>query len=227
MQHLIVTAKKVKSLYTRQKAVQQHPGEDVTKTVDNFFSTSKMKMTPALQHGVNHEGDAKKYYVKAMKKKIKMDEPGLVLSGEHGWVGASPDGIRKCSCCPDTSMEIKCPFKGYNMGPKDAFLLDTVSGKVENNGNYLKIHLYYFQVQTGTAVCNLTQCDFIVFTIKGIHIVKVSFDKDFWNSIIDTVKTFYITKLIRALLLELRYLYILIQLTVKTTQRLSFKNIKP
>ena len=165
-------------------------------------------MTPALQHGIDHEGDAKKYYVKAMKKKHKkftMEEPGLVLSGEHGWVGASPDGIRKCSCCPVTLIEIKCPFKGYNMDPKDTFLLDTVGGKVNNNGNYYlkKSHLYYFQVQAGMAVCNLTQCDFIVFTIKGIHIVKVSFDEDFWNSIIGTVKTFYITELIRTLLLKL------------------------
>ena len=82
------------------------------------------------------------------------------------------------------------------MDPKDAFLLDTVGGKVENNGNYYlkKNYLYYFQVQTAMTVCNLTHCDFIVFTIKGINIVKVSFDEDFWNSIIATVKTFYITR---------------------------------
>ena len=67
MRHLLVTTKKVKSLYTRQKNCPTAFGEDVTKTVDNFLSSPKVKMTPALQHGIDHEDDAKKYYVKAMK----------------------------------------------------------------------------------------------------------------------------------------------------------------
>jgi hypothetical protein len=56
---------------------------------------------------------------------------GFVLSGEHGWLGASPDGIRKCSCCPYTLLEIKCPFKGADIDPKKALLLDTIGGNID------------------------------------------------------------------------------------------------
>ncbi|XP_028412514.1 uncharacterized protein LOC114535352 [Dendronephthya gigantea] len=132
MRHLLVTAKKVKGLYTRQKTVEKNPNEDVTKTVHNFLSPTKMeKYPPAIQHGIDNEPDAKKYYIRAMTKKhrnLELEEPGLVLSGKHGWLGASPDGLRKCGCCPLTLVEIKCPYKGFDMDPKEAFLLDTIGG---------------------------------------------------------------------------------------------------
>ena len=53
------------------------------------------------------------------------------------------------------------------------------------------------------AVCGVTQCDFVVFTNKGIHIVTVDFDENFWKSTIDKVKKFYTQKIIKTLLLEL------------------------
>ena len=66
---------------------------------------------------------------------------------EHGWVGASPDGIRKCTC-PDTLLEIKCPYKGADIDPKEAFHLKSVGGNTDKNGNYFlkTTHLHYFQI---------------------------------------------------------------------------------
>ena len=34
--HLLVTGKKMKGLFTRQKTVEKNPNEDVSKTVQNF-----------------------------------------------------------------------------------------------------------------------------------------------------------------------------------------------
>ena len=108
--------KKNKGLYTRQKTIEKNPGEDVSKTVQNFMAPKPLKTyQAAIQYGINHEQYAKDAYIKIMKKKhtnLTIEEPGLMLSKEHGWVGASPDGIRKCSCCTDTLLEIKCPSKG-------------------------------------------------------------------------------------------------------------------
>ena len=45
-----------------------------------------------------------------------------------------------------------------DMDPKEAFLLETVGGDTDKNGNsFLKktTHLHYFQIQTGMAVCGL------------------------------------------------------------------------
>ena len=208
MRHLLVTGKKIKNLYTRQKTTERNPQEDVTKTVQNFVSPpTHMKTYPvAIQYGINKEQDAREAYIKIMRKhaNLSMEEPGLVLSGEHGWLGASPDGIRKCSCCPYTLLEIKCPFKGADIDPKEAFLLDTIGGNIDKDGNYFlkTTHIHYFQIQTGMAVCGLKKCDFVVFTSKGIYVINIDFDEAFWNSTVNTVKTFYTKNIIRTLLLS-------------------------
>ena len=53
--------KKIKGLYTRQKAIEKkNPGEGVTKTVHNFMSPKPLKTYPAvMQYGIRNEQDAK------------------------------------------------------------------------------------------------------------------------------------------------------------------------
>ena len=75
---------------------------------------------------------------KSMKKKhcsFDLKEPGFIISSSYSWTGASLDGIRKCQCCDPSVVEIKCPFKGKDLDPKIAFLLPTVGGKKDENGN--------------------------------------------------------------------------------------------
>lgn len=210
MRHLMVTGKKMKSLYTRQKTVERSPNEDVTKTVQNFLTPSNRTHhhPPAIQYGIEKEEQAKLSYCKIMKKKhrnFNLKETGLVLSSDYGWVGASPDGIRECGCCSDTLVEFKCPFTGKDMDPKAAFLLGSVGGAIDCNGlPYIREnHIHYFQIQTGMAVCGLKQCDFVLFTNKGIFMVNIGFNKDFWKSTIRTVQLFYTEQIITTLLLQL------------------------
>jgi hypothetical protein len=190
-----------------------NPNEDVSKTVQNFLTPSRPfennKCPVAIKYGTEMEDEAKTSYCRIMKKqhiKFGFSETGLVLSLDHGWVGASPDGIRKCHCCEDTLVEFKCPYTGRDMDPKSAFLLDTVGGAINEAGfPYIrKNHIHYFQVQTGMAVCGLKQCDFVVFTNMGIYIAKVEFDEEFWKSTISPVKLFYTKKIISALLLQIQ-----------------------
>ncbi len=211
--HLLVTGKKIKGLFTRQKTVEKNPNEDVSKTVQNFLTPSKPfennKCPVAIKYGTEKEDEAKTCYCRIMKKqhiKFGFSESGLVVSPDHGWVGASPDGIRECYCCEDTLVEFKCPYTGRDMDPKSAFLLDTVGGAINKAGfPYIrKNHIHYFQVQTGMAVCGLKQCDFVVFTNMGIFLAKVEFDEEFWKSTISTVKLFYTKKIIPALLLQIQ-----------------------
>ena len=193
--------------------MEKNPNEDVSKTVQNFLTPSKPfennKCPVAIKYGTEKEDEAKTCYCRIMKKqhiKFGFSETGLVLSPDHGWVGASPDGIRECYCCEDTLVEFKCPYTGRDMDPKSAFLLDTVGGAINIAGfPYIrKNHIHYFQVQTGMAVCGLKQCDFVVFTNMGIFLAKVEFDEEFWKSTISTVKLFYTKKIIPALLLQIQ-----------------------
>ena len=50
------------------------------------------------------------------------------------------------------------------------------------------------------AIANMDICDFIVYTSKGIEVVEVNFDADFWKDVFDTVSLFYPKQLVKSLL---------------------------
>ena len=161
----------------------------------------------AIEHGIKEEENAKFYYSKLNEKKhcsFDLEEPGLLISSSYSWIIASLDGIRKCQCCEPTVVEIKCPFKGKDLDPKNAFLLPTVGGKKDENGNVFldKNHLHYFQVQTGMAVAGLKTCDFVTHTSKGIFIVTITFNDKFWVTVVATVYKFYCQQIVPSFLME-------------------------
>ena len=92
----------------------------------------------AKEHGIKEEENAKCYYSKFSEKQhcsFDHQEPGLLISSSYSWIRASLDGIRECQCCDPSVVEIKYKFKGKDLDPKIAFLLSTVSGGRDGNGN--------------------------------------------------------------------------------------------
>ena len=93
----------------------------------------------AIEHVIKEEENAKCYNSEFSEKphcSFDLLEPGLLVSSSYFWIGASLNGIRKFHCCDPSVEEIKCPFKGRDLDPKIAFLLPTVGGKKEENGNF-------------------------------------------------------------------------------------------
>lgn len=54
----------------------------------------------------------------------------------------------------------------------------------------------------GMAISGMDKCDFIVYTEKGIDIVEVPFDADFWNDVFKTVSRLYKNYILSSLLLK-------------------------
>ena len=138
MRHLLVTGKKIKSLYTRKKTLEK--GADVSLAVKKLTEQKEFKENQvypeAIEHGKKEEENAKFYYSKVNEKKhcsFDLKEPGFLISSSYSWTGASLDGIRKCQCCDPSVVEIKCPFKGKDLDLKIAFLLPTVGGKKKSS----------------------------------------------------------------------------------------------
>ena len=211
MRHLLVTGKSIKALYTRQKTIEKNPLTDVSLTVKNFIARKKydenQRYPDAIEHGIKEECNAKFYYSKVCEKQhsaFELKEPGLLISAKYSWLGGSLDGIRKCSCCNPAVVEIKCPFNGKDLDPKTAFLLPSVGGVKDENGNFYldENHLYYFQVQTYMAVSGFNTCDFVTYTSKGIHVVTVNFNANFWETVVTKVYKFYYKQIIPSILLE-------------------------
>lgn len=211
MRHLLVTGKKMKSLYTRQKNLDKNPLTYVSVTVKNFTEQTEFEekqMYPeAIQYGINEENNAKFYYSKVSEKQhssFELEEPGLLISRQHSWIGASLDDIRKCQCCGPSVVELKCPFTGKDLDPKIAFLLP-----IDKNGKYFldENHIHYFQVQTCMAVSGFKTCDFVTYTSKGIFVITINFNVKFWETVVATVFKFYCKQIVPSFLLEAFHSY--------------------
>ena len=69
--------------------------------------TVKFK-TAATSWGCQHETDALEQYTKTSNHNdLRVSQSGLVLSIEHPYFGASPDGFVCCSCCGSGVCEVK------------------------------------------------------------------------------------------------------------------------
>ena len=69
MRHLMVTGKKVKSIYTRQKTLEQKPLTDISKTVKKFLDEKSVRINSvATQYGVDHGRKPYSSTVRSAKK---------------------------------------------------------------------------------------------------------------------------------------------------------------
>ncbi|CAH3123013.1 unnamed protein product [Pocillopora meandrina] len=70
-------------------------------------------------------------------------EPGLLIISGYFWIGASLNGNRKSQCCDPTEIGINYPFLRKDLDSKIAFLLPTVDGKKDENGNFFSTKIIY------------------------------------------------------------------------------------
>lgn len=112
MRHILVTGKKIKSLYTWQKTLENYALTDVSLTVENFIDQKEFKENQvypeAIECGIKEGENAKFYHSKVSEKhhcSFDLEEPGLLISSSYSWTGASLDGIRRCHCCKPSVVE--------------------------------------------------------------------------------------------------------------------------
>ena len=178
---------------SRMKAVCHtditNPAQSLVKSIrypEVFNFTSKQ-----TNWGCRHEKQARDRYEKTVRFKhtnLQVAECGLFINPQWLFVGASPDGIITCDCCPKGVLEIKCPFchRGESIAAAITsdknFSLTEVDGQISLD----HCHAYYYQVQTQIFVCNVDYCDFCVCTFSGdeestIHIKRVFRNNNFWK----------------------------------------------
>ena len=102
-------------------------------------------------------------------------------------MGASPDGIVKCDCCGNGVhvAEIKCPFSAKNkpIQAEHTFFLEQLGTVTALK----KDHAYYFQVQAQMKFCNVSYCDFVVWSPNDFFVERIIPDVMFIDSAIVSV----------------------------------------
>ena len=147
---------------------------------------NKVVMVPALEWGKNNEEVARKAYSKQQSDShpgFNCSAMGLVINPKYPHLGASPDGRITCDCCGMGILEIKCPYKYRDCIPTDiddpAFCIQRTPDGLMLNSN----HQYYYQVQLQLVLCEVSYCDFVVWTPKGIVNIRIQPDEHFFKEI--------------------------------------------
>ena len=120
---------------------------------------------------------------------------GLVVNPKWSWLGASPDALLCDPMEPSCygAVEIKCPSSKINLTINEAceetnFYLKYKDGKASLNRD----HIYFYQLQGVMAICQLSWIDFVVYTVKDLHVERIYFDALKWdNNMLPKLTNFY------------------------------------
>uniref|UniRef100_UPI00398EC878 uncharacterized protein n=1 Tax=Pristiophorus japonicus TaxID=55135 RepID=UPI00398EC878 len=164
----------------------------------SIVSKGSSVSTPAMKWGIDHETAAIEEYEKVKSKdtgrQISVERCGLFIDPERSWLAASPDGVVVDRATGDTVglVEVKCPYKHRNHTINKAcedktFCLERAEGELQLKKN----HPYFTQIQCQLAVTGLKNADLAVFTNRGTVVVRVEYDRKFWENVLDKLEEFY------------------------------------
>lgn len=205
----IITASNFKRVYTRSISMEKNPDAKPDALLRHLLGDNKPHSGPvpaALKWGHDHEEKARSMYTQVEKKKhrrLQVDGAGLLLDVDCPYLGCSADGVVSCHCKTHDRklIEIKCPYALRDKSPKDAA---KERGCIKRDGKWLlkPSSDYYTQIQGQLGIHNLKVCDLVVYTTKGIHVIPVNFDQDFFDDLKKRLTQFFTKHMFPALLAE-------------------------
>ena len=164
------------------------------------FNDQIESVKKALNHGIQNEGVAIEKYKFIMNYRLhrstKTKQVGLIIQSQIFWLGASPDGVILDKNNQEIGLlEIKCPYSKRNSSVTD--MVNDKSFYIaldKDKKPYLKKdhqYGYFTQIQVAMGLARLEWCHFVVYVYEGIVIIKVEFDKGYFNSVIEKMNKFY------------------------------------
>ena len=138
--------------------------------VEKITQRCSVPKVPPLIWGLENESKAMKEYALLSKQHHRDFELKNKYWPTHKYkvpslIGATPDGLISCSCCGQGVLEIKCPFSIRNASPYTAAYLETTG-----SGRLKRSHDYHYQVQGQLGLLERGFCDFVTWTLRGMHV---------------------------------------------------------
>lgn len=172
-----------------------------TNYLKDIMQYNKTKLNvPSVIWGQDMEEKARQDYATYRSQShqdFEVSSSGLVVRPSEPHLGSSPDGIVTCTCCGRGVVEIKCPYKyreGLQGSKEDKqFCLD--------NTDQLKTsHPYYYQVQLHMHVCDVSYCDFVVWTTEEFILQRILKDDELLQQTLPKAQDVFITCVLPELL---------------------------
>ena len=131
-----------------------------------------------------------------INRRVKIREVGIIIQSQLFWLGASLDGVIFDKNIQEIGLlEIKCPRNKRNLSIESIITDKTFYIALsKDKKTYLKKehHFgYYTQIQAALGLAGLKWCHFVVYVYSGMIIVKVDFDRDYFQSVIDKMNHYY------------------------------------
>ncbi|XP_073334198.1 uncharacterized protein [Pagrus major] len=172
-----------------------------TNYLQNIMQYNQTQLNiPSVLWGQQMEETARKAYTDYMEQThedFKVSPSGLVVRPSEPHLGSSPDGIITCACCSRGVLEVKCPYKyrdALQGCEKDAqFCLDKTD-KLKPS------HQYYYQVQLHIHVCDVSYCDFVVWTKNEFVLQRILRDEDLLQQSLPKAEQVFVTCVLPELL---------------------------
>lgn len=160
----------------------------------------KQFASAAIDWGIAQESTAIQQYIHHQKMKGRLDLAvtpcGFHISELYPYLGATPDGAvydPSHASEPFGFLEVKCPYAHRNVTPEEACSAPGFCCTLEGSALILRRnHKYFAQVQGQMAIGCQQWCDFVVYTTKGIHVQRISFDRHYWeDTLLPKLLAFY------------------------------------
>jgi len=143
----------------------------------------------ACTYGLQMEPVAAKLYQQLHLDKVKLYRVGLQLSLNESWIAASPDFIAELL---PSGQKYLVEVKSFVTLPNVSTFKDLLAVRgpnylpyyYDNEGNVCckRNHKHFFQIQCQLYVTNLAFCDLVMFYNGNIQVVRVDFDKTWWET---------------------------------------------
>ena len=212
-----VSASRCKTVFTRQTTLEKKSCKEVTALAKSIATKPARKVithqslpnnpTNPRDWGLKKEKEAMKSYSMVARKqhyKFNLEHKGFMISKRRPFMGASVDALRTCEClasCGSAVVEIKCPWVHRASDPKEALVTNEVGGVYVQNNLQLKTNsAYYYQVQMQMYILGVQWCDFVVWTMKGIHMITIPVDESFMSTVAVKLEKFWLTQVAPLLL---------------------------
>lgn len=193
-----ITASNFYRVHTRVEAIRRNPNTDCSNLVKSFLEPTPLDHLPQIQRGRDLESTAIDKLTTVLgergHKNVTIRDCGIFIDAETQYLGASPDGVVSCDCCPDSLAEIKCPTTEL----KDLPYLDS-RRKLKHR------HSYFGQIQGQMMITSKKKTWFFIFyPHSDCHLQLVRFDKEFCKNMKQNLIYFYELHMAPKLLLKVK-----------------------
>ena len=155
---------------------------DFPRLAKTLTQVSKIK-AKTLEHGIKYEPVAVKEYESITGRNTK--PCGIFVSKDKPFLAASPDRVID----DNLLLEVKCPFtaKDKEINENTVPYLNIIDNKLRLRSD----HDYYYQIQGQLMCSDRKSCDFVVYTIADIKIIRVDRDETFISRMVEKLERFF------------------------------------